>query len=219
MPSPADDFQAQWRDRLASGSKLAAKALAQAAKEDASRVPLVAALCSDASPHVRVSALRALADVSHSTPQLVAPHAREIVQGLAWSEPDAQESALAALGQIAALAPAEAALALPLIAELLANARRPGIREEAARCLGRIGVELPDQAPRAAGQLATRLASLRSARAAQEAREALAALEALVPHLPAPERAALAPRIAPLRGHPNIQVRERAGKLARALGG
>ncbi|MFA5861521.1 MAG: hypothetical protein WDA16_07485 [Candidatus Thermoplasmatota archaeon] len=211
------DFQAQWRERLASGSKLASKALAQAAKDEPTRVPMVAALCADPHVAVRVSALRALATLSHTLPQAVAPHAREVVEGLAWPEADAQEASLDALGCIASRAPAEAALALPLIAALLEGARRPALREEAARCLGRIGGEVPTQAAPAADRLATHLVGLRNPRSAQEARETLAAIEALVPFLMAPDRAALVPRIAPLRAHANIQVRERAGRIARLL--
>src|SRR5438094_2604163 len=172
-----EDFQRLWRERLASGSRLVSKALAQAARENADRVPVVAALCADANPHVRVAALRALAEVSHHKPDLVALHAKEVVEGLAWPEADAQEASLDALGRIASRAPAEAALALPLIADLLEGARRSGLREEAARCLGRIGGELPQSAPAAADKLAAHLTALRNPRAAQEARETLAAIE------------------------------------------
>lgn len=212
----ADDFQHQWRERLASGSKLASKALGQALREDASRLVAIVPLLSDASPTVRVSALRAMQELAAAQPRAVAPYARELVQGLAWPEPDAQEAALAALANVAPHAPAEVALALPLVAELL-RAKRPGLREEAARCLGRLGVEVPQRAPDAARQLAHALKGARSPRAAQEAREILAALEALLPNLPPPERALLATDVVPLRGHPNIQVRERAGRLARQL--
>ena len=214
-----EDFQRLWRERLASGSRLVSKALAQAARENADRVPVVAALCADANPHVRVAALRALAEVSHHKPDLVALHAKEVVEGLAWPEADAQEASLDALGRIADRAPAEAALALPLIADLLERARRPALREEAARCLGRIGVEVPHAAPEAATRLAVHLGHVKNPRAAQEARECLAAIEALLPHLTASDRLALAPRVAPLRAHPNIQVRERAGRIARSLAG
>lgn len=211
------DFQVQWRERLASGSKLAAKSFAQAVRDEPTRVPVVVALCADPHPAVRVSALRALADLSHSFPQAVALHAREVIEGLAWPEADAQEAALDALGRIASFAPAEAALALPLIADLLESARRPALREEAARCLGCIGGEVPSQASAAAEKLATHLLGLRAPRAAQEARETLAALEVLLPVLVPSDRASLALRVAPLRAHPNIQVRERAGRLARQL--
>jgi len=166
-----------------------------------------------------VAALRALAEISHHKPDLVAQHAKEIVEGLAWPEPDAQEASLDALGRIAQRAPAEAALSLPLIADLLEKARRPALREEAARCLGRIGMEVPLAAPEAATRLAVHLSHVKNPRGAQEARECLAAIETLLPHLAAPDRLALAPRVAPLRAHPNIQVRERAGRIARALAG
>src|SRR5438270_322694 len=188
-----EDFQRQWRERLASGSRLVSKALAQAAREDAARVPLVAALCADPNPHVRVAALRAIAEVSHHKPDLVAQHAKEVVEGLAWPEADAQEASLDALGRIAPRAPAEAALALPLIADLLDKARRPALREEAARCLGRIGMEVPHAAPEAAARLAVHLAHVKNPRGAQEARECLAAIEALLPRLASAERLAPAP--------------------------
>lgn len=210
-------FQSQWRDRLASGSKLAAKALAQAVKEDASRVAAAARLSADPHPAVRGGSLRALAEVARTDPATVAPHAREVVEGLAAPEPEAQEAALEALASIASRAPEEVSLALPLIADLLAASKRPAVREAAARCLGRLGTEVPAHAPTAAHSLVAHIPDSRSARAAQEAREFLAALEGLLPNLPATERAAIAPHIAPLRGHPNIQVRERAGRIARQL--
>lgn len=212
----SDDFQRQWRDRLASGSKMAAKALGIALRDDPARIVLIAPLLRDAVPTVRVSAIRALDEAAAAHPGPVAAHAREVVEALAAPEPDAQTAALGALTRIAHLAPAEVALALPLVADLL-HAKRPGLREEAARCLGRLGAELPMSAPAAAHHLAAALASLKNAKAAQEAREILAALESLLPHLPAPERTRLAATVAPLRGHPNLQVRERAGRLARAL--
>src|SRR5439155_16862958 len=99
------------------------------------------------------------------------------------------------------------------------KARRPALREEAARCLGRIGMEVPHAAPEAAARLATHLGHVKNPRGAQEARECLAAIESLLPHLASAERLALAPRVAPLRAHPNIQVRERAGRIARAPAG
>jgi HEAT repeat protein len=219
MPIMApDDFQHQWRERLASGSKLAAKALAQALKDDPSRLASIVPLVRDPVATVRVSTLRALHEVSISQPRVVAPFARELIEALAAPEPDAQESALGALSHVAHHAQAEAALALPLIAELL-HAKRPHLREEAARCLGKLGIEVPPVAATAARRLVDALQGARSPRAAQEVREILAALEGLVPNLPEMERAALAPSIAPLRGHPNIQVRERAGRLARQLSG
>lgn len=211
------EFQLQWRERLASGSKPASRALATALKEDSSRLPYVAALCGDPAPHVRVGALRALSEIALWRPPLVAPFAKEVVEGIAAPEADAQEAALDALGAIARLAPAETALALPLIADVLAVAKRPALREAAARCLGRLGSEVPQAAPRAADRLVHALQGAKRIRASQEAREILAALEDVLPNLPRPERAALAPRIAPLRAHPNLQVRERAGRLAREL--
>ncbi|HEX2021157.1 MAG TPA: hypothetical protein VHH36_00470 [Candidatus Thermoplasmatota archaeon] len=212
----SEDFRAQWRERLASGSKLAARALVQALKEDDARVALVAPLVSDPLVTVRVSTLRALGDIGDAKPHLVAPYARDLVQALGSPEPDAQAAALHGLAAVAHHAPAEAALALPLIADLL-RARRPGLREEAARCLGRLGQETPSVAPDAARRLADALAAARSPRAAQEAREILAALEGLVANLPPPERQLVAARVSAMRGHPNLQVRERAGRVARAL--
>ena len=103
------------------------------------------------------------------------------------------------------------------IVDLLERAKRPALREEAVRCLGRIGAEMPESAPTAAQRLAAALGHARNPRAAQEAREILAALEGLLPHLPHDARASLTPAVAPLRAHPNIQVRERAGRLAKAL--
>lgn len=214
-----ETFQREWRDRLASGSKLAAKALAQAMKEDLGRVGAAARLSGDPHPAVRAGALRALADVARHSPGAVAPHAREVVEGLAASEPDAQEAALDALASIASRASAEAALALPLIADVLHDAKRPALREQAAKCLGRIGAEAPVHAPAAAQGLLSNIPASKSPRAAQETREILAALEGILPHLSAGSRAELAPRIAPLRAHPNIQVRERAGRVARLLAG
>lgn len=211
-----ETFGTQWRDRLSSGSKLAAKALSQALKDDASRLPEIAPLLIDTHPTVRVSALRALADVSRAHPAPVARYAREVVEALAAPESDAQSAALDTLANIAPHAAAECALALPLISELLGS-KRPGVREEAARCLGRLGVEVPSRAPEAARRLADALALVKSPRQAHEAREILAALEGVIPNLGAPERAALAPRIHGLRAHPNLQVRERAGRLARLL--
>lgn len=213
-----DGFAADWRDRLASGSKLAAKALAQALRDDPARVGLVAPLTADPHVHVRVNAMRALAEAAHARPESVAPYAREIVEGLAAPEPDLQACALDALASVSHLAPEEVALALPLIADLL-RAKRPALREEAAKCLGRLGAEVPDRAPAAARALADALPQAKGPRGAHEAREILAALEGVVPNLPLPERDALAPRVQSLRGHPNIQVRERAGRLARVLGG
>lgn len=215
--SELPEFQRQWRERLASGSKPASRALATALKEDSARVAMVAALCGDPSPNVRVGALRALADIAAWNPPLVSPWAKEVVEGLAAPEPDAQEAALDALGAIARLSPAEVALSLPLIADVMAVAKRPALREAAARCLGRLGSDVPQIAPRAAERLANALAGAKRVRASQEAREILAALEDVLPNLPRPERAALAPRITPLRAHPNLQVRERAGRLAREL--
>lgn len=212
----AGDFQAQWRERLASGSKLAAKALSNALKEDDSRVALIAPLTRDPLATVRVAAFRALEEVAAARPLAVAPHASDVVAGLAATEPDAQASALAALAHIAAHARPEAALALPLIAELL-RSRRPALREEAVKCLGRLGQQLPDHAPVVAQRLGSALVGARSPRASMEAREILAALEGMLPHLAPMERASLASAVAPLRAHPNIQVRERAGRLAKQL--
>ena len=216
MPTAADDFQTQWRDRLASGSKLSSKALSQALKDDPSRLPLIIPLTQDARTTVRVCALRALEELGHAKPQLLAPYAREIVEALASPELDAQGAALGALTCVAPYARAETALALPLVAELLA-AKRPALREEAARCLGRLGSESPENAALAAIRLADALRGSKSPRAAQEAREILAALEGMLPHLGAADRAGLAPAVSPLRAHPNIQVRERAGRLSRLL--
>lgn len=217
MPASPDDFTGLWRERLASGSKLSAKALAQALKEDPSRLGKVVPLLKDSLSTVRVSALRAFEEIAAVKPQAVAPYAQQVVEGLASPEPDAQAAALSALGHIAHLARAEAALALPLISELLERAKRPGLREEAARCLGRIGAEMPESAGTAAARLASALKHAKSPRASQEVREILAALEGLLPHLSIEVRASLGPAVAPMRGHPNIQVRERAGRLAKAL--
>lgn len=211
-----DAFQTDWRQRLASGSKLAARALATALKEDASRLPSIAPLAIDEHPAVRVSALRALADVAEKHPARVAPHARELVQALGGDNADAQTAALEALGHVAPHASAELALALPLIGECLTH-KRPGVREAAAHCLGRLGMESPARAPDAAHKLAEALGGAKGPRQAQEARELLAAIERVVPNLPEDEREWLAARVQPLRGHPNLQVRERAGRLARAL--
>ena len=214
--TPGASFQSLWRERLASGSKLAARALAQALKEDPTRLGQIAPLAADPLPTVRVATLRAMEELSNGHPAVVAPYAKHVVEGLAAQEPDAQASALAALANIATHARAEAALALPLIADLL-KARRPGLREEAARCLGRLGAEVPESAPEVATRLGAALAAARNPRASQEAREILAALETLLPHLPDEGRTNLNPAVAPLRGHPNIQVRERAGRLAKQL--
>ena len=216
MPPAPTDFQAQWRDRLASGSKLSSKALSQALKDDPTRLALIVPLAADARSTVRVCALRALEEVGHAKPQLLAVYAREIVQALALPEPDAQAAALSVLTSIAPYARAEAALALPLVAELLA-AKRPALREEAARCLGRLGSETPEHAHAAAIRLSDALRGSKSPRAAQEAREILGALEAMLPHLAVDERARVALAVAPLRAHPNIQVRERAGRVSRML--
>ncbi|GEM_PF-5830442 len=217
MPAAPDDFQALWRERLASGSKLSAKALAQALKEDTSRLAKVAPLLHDTLSTVRVSAIRAFEEIAALKPHAVAPYAQQVVEALAAPEPDAQASALGALGHIAHHARAEAALALPLISDLLERAKRPALREEAARCLGKIGAEMPESASAAAQRLAKALAHAKSPRASQEVREILAALEGLLPHLSLDARASLGPAVAPMRAHPNIQVRERAGRLARAL--
>lgn len=212
----AGDFQAQWRERLASGSKLAAKALSNALKEDDSRVALIAPLTRDPLATVRVAAFRALDEVSAARPRAVAAHASDVIAGLAAAEPDAQTAALSALARIAPHARAEAALALPLIAELL-QSKRPALREEAVKCLGLLGQQIPEQAPVVAQRLGSALAIARNPRASMEAREILAALEGMLPYLPPPERASLANAVAPLRAHPNIQVRERAGRLAKQL--
>ncbi|MEA3199956.1 MAG: hypothetical protein QOE90_1384 [Thermoplasmata archaeon] len=217
MPAPPEDFGALWRERLASGSKLSAKALAQALKEDGGRLAKVAPLLKDPLSSVRVSTLRAFEEIARGKPQLVAPYAQPIIEALGASEPDAQASALSALASIAHLARPEAALALPLIRDVLDHAKRPALREEAARALGRIGAEMPERAGDAAHQLAHALGQAKSPRAAQEAREILAAIEGLLPHLTLEARAELGPAVAPMRGHPNIQVRERAGRLAKAL--
>lgn len=213
---PADDFQGQWRERLASGSKLAARALSQALKDDDARVPLIVPLTHDSLPTVRVASLRALEDVAAARPLVVAPYAGDVVAGLAAPEADAQAAALGALSHIAAFAPAEAALALPLIADFL-KARRPGLREEAVRCLGRLGAQNPNHAALVAQRLGEALTAARNPRASMEAREILAALEGVLPHLPASERMRLAQAVAPMRAHPNIQVRERAGRLTKQL--
>lgn len=213
----AGDFQAQWRERLASGSKLAAKALGNALRDDDSRVGMIAALTHDSLPTVRVAAYRALDELAASRPLAVAAHAGDVVAGLAAPEPDAQTAALSALAHIAPHARAEAALALPLIAELLAS-KRPTLREEAVKCLGRLGQQLPDHAPVVAQRLGSALGGARNPRASMEAREILAALEGMLPYLQPLERASLASAVAPLRGHPNIQVRERAGRLSKQLG-
>lgn len=211
-----EDFQGQWRERLASGSKLAARALSQALKEDSTRLALVAPLAKDPLPTVRVATLRAFEEIAQWRPALVAPYASEIVAALGSPEPDAQAAALAALTQIAPQAPAESALALPLIADML-KSKRPALREEAARCLGKLGHGMPERAGDVALRLAAALDKARNPRASMEAREILAALEGMLPHLAANEREAVADAIMPMRGHPNIQVRERAGRLARAL--
>lgn len=215
MPA-TDDFQAQWRERLASGSKLAAKALSNALKDDPSRLALIVPLTRDTLATVRVAAFRALEEVASSKPRALSPFAGDIVAGLAASEPDAQLAALGALAHVAPHAQAEAALALPLIADLLAS-RRPALREEAVRCLGRLGAQLPDRAALVADRLGAALTAARNPRASMEAREILAALESMLPLLAPTERAALAEAVVPLRGHPNIQVRERAGRLAKQL--
>lgn len=214
--APAEDFQAQWRDRLASGSKLAARALCTALKDDTSRIAHIAPLTRDALPTVRVAAYRALEEIAAVKPQAVAAYAQDVVAGLAAAEPDAQTAALGALTHIAPYARPEAALALPLIADLL-KARRPAMREEAARCLGQLGRQIPEAAPSAARRLGDALTAARNPRASIEAREILAAIEGMLPHLPPPERVALANAVAPLRAHTNIQVRERAGRLAKQL--
>lgn len=214
--SPQVDFQSQWRDRLASGSKLAAHALGQALKDNDDRLALIVPLSRDALPTVRVAALRALQEVAKSRPGAVAPYATDIVAGLGAAEPDAQAAALGALSAIAAHAQPEVALALPLISDLL-KARRPALREEAVRCLGRIGVEFPENAGAVALRLGDALTAARNPRASMEAREILAALETLIPHVAPAERARLAAAVAPMRAHPNIQVRERAGRLAKQL--
>lgn len=211
-----DDFQRQWRERLASGSKMVSKALATSLREDAARVGAVAPLLRDPLSTVRVSAIRAFEETAAHHPAAVAAHARGVVEALAAPEPDAQLAALGALARIAHLVPEEVALSLPLVADLL-QAKRPALREEAARCLGRLGREAPMTAPLVAHRLAGALPALRNPRASQEAREVLAALETLLPHLAPPERAEVAGAVAPLRAHPNLQVRERAGRLARAL--
>src|SRR5207249_3146580 len=138
------------------------------------------------------------------------PFAQAIVEALAAPEADAQASALATLGHIAHHARAEAALALPLISDLLDSAKRPALREEAARCLGKIGAEMPESAAPAATRLAKALGHAKSPRASQEVREILASLEGLLPFLSPQDRASLATAVVPMRGHPNIQVRERA---------
>jgi hypothetical protein len=214
--TPSGEFLAQWRERLASGSKLAAKALSQALKDDPTRVAGIVPLTRDVLPTVRVASLRALEEVAAAKPQAVAPFASEIVAGLAAVEPDAQAAALGALTHLAPYAPAEAALALPLISELL-TARRPHLREEAARCLGRLGAQVPERAPDVALRLGAALKGASNARGGPEAREILAALEGLLPNLPPPTRAQLAAVVQPMRAHPNIQVRERAGRIAKAL--
>lgn len=214
--SPAEDFQSQWRERLASGSKLAARALSQALRDDSSRIAYIAPLTRDARPTVRVAALRALEEVAAWRPQLVAPYASDLVAGLAAAEPDAQAAALGGLTHVAPHAQPEAALALPLIADLL-KARRPALREEAARCLGHIGQSMPDHAAAVAARLGVALTGARHPRASMEAREILAALESIVPYLPPLERASLTDAVAPMRAHPNLQVRERAGRLAKRL--
>lgn len=210
------DFQVQWRERLASGSKLAARALGTALKDDASRVALIAPLARDPLATVRVATLRALEEVAAAKPLAVAPHAALLVECLAAPEPDAQAAALGALSHVAAHAREETALALPLIAELL-KARRPALREEAARCLGRLGMQVPEAARDVAARLGLALGDARHARASTEAREILAALEGMLVNLGPAERAGVAAAVAPLRGHPNIQVRERAGRLAKRL--
>lgn len=212
----SEDFLGSWRERLASGSKLAAKALATAVKDDPSRLPLLAPLANDPVPTVRVSFYRFLNDLSGTHPALVAPFAREVVQGLAAPETDAQENALAALANVAPHAAAEVALALPLVAECL-QSKRPNLRDAATRCLGRLGAESPHAAPAAARRLCVALAAAKGPRMAPEAREILAAIEGLVPNLPASERSALSASVTSLRGHPNLQVRERAGRLSRLL--
>lgn len=217
MATPSE-FQAQWRERLASGSKLAAKALSQALKDDPTRIGFIVPLTHDLVPAVRVAAFRTLAEVAVAKPRALAPFASDLVSGLGAPEVDAQEAALTALTHVAPYAHAEAALALPLIADLL-RARRPALREEAARCLGRMANELPDTAPSVALRLAEGLDAARNARGGPEAREILAALEGILPNLPPPTRAKVALSIAPMRAHPNIQVRERAGRLAKALAG
>ncbi|HVM46169.1 MAG TPA: hypothetical protein VM582_09560, partial [Candidatus Thermoplasmatota archaeon] len=168
MP-PVPAFQAQWRERLASGSKLAARALAQALRDDDTRVPLIVPLARDPLPTVRVATLRALEELAARKPAAVAPFAAELLAGLAAPEPDAQAAALATLGHVAPYAQPEAALALPLIADLL-KARRPALREEAVRCLGRLGAQLPERAPLVARQLGDALGDARHARAGAEAR-------------------------------------------------
>jgi hypothetical protein len=213
---PFGDFQVQWRERLASGSKLAAKALSQAIRDDPARLALIVPLTRDALPNVRVAAFRALHEVASFKPAALAPYAGDIIAGLAATEADAQEAALGALTYLAPYAHAEAALALPLIADLL-RARRPALREEAARCLGRMGAELPERAPDVALRLAAGLKGAASARSGPEAREILAALEGMLGNLPPPTRAQVALSVAPMRAHPNIQVRERAGRIAKAL--
>ncbi len=216
MPD-SSEFSRQWRERLASGSKPAARALATALKEDPTRLEGIAALCDDPLATVRIGALRTLAETARHHPAHVAAHAHKVVEGIGAHEADAQDAALEALGRIAAHASAELALALPLIADVLSTAKRPALRESAARCLGHVGLSVPMMAPKAADRLAHALANAKRARAAPEAREILAALEEVVPNLPAADRIALAARVAPLRAHPNMQVRERAGRLAREL--
>lgn len=213
---PPSDFQGQWRERLASGSKLAARALGTALRDDSSRIGLIVPLTRDALPNVRVASFRAIEDIASWKPRAVAPFAADIVAGLAAPEPDAQAAALAALTHVAPYAQAECALALPLIADLL-HARRPGLREEAARCLGRLGAQMPERASAVALRLGSALKGASNPRASMEARELLGAIEATLPNLPPEARARLAADVAPMRAHPNIQVRERAGRLAKRL--
>lgn len=212
MSEPVTDFL---RRAGAGSTKLAAKYLASGVKETPEIVPDVVALLKHEKPAVRAGAARALAILAETQAALVAPHAEGILWGTHAEETETREATLEALAWIAPLNPAPLAAHVQDIAAALKETRKPALREQAAKCLGNCGAGDPARAHAASEPL---LQAISKNPRDKQARQILAAMHQIAKGpVNNEDRQRMAAAVNPLRGHPDIQVRERAGQLYKIL--
>lgn len=178
-------------------------------------VPEVVSLLRHEKPAVRSGAARALAILAETHAALVAPHAEAIVHGAAAEETETREATLEALAYVAPLNPGPIAGHIDALAAALRETRKPALREQAAKCLGMCGAGDPQRAHAASEPL---LQAISRNPRDKQARQILAAMHQIArgPVLDE-DRQRMAVAVNPLRGHPDIQVRERAGQLYKIL--
>lgn len=201
----------------AGSTKLAAKYLASGLKEDPTAIPLAAALITHEKPAVREGACRAFALLAETHPSLVTPYTDHLLQGTQVEESGTREAALEALALITPYTPDAVASHVNTLGAVLKEARRPQLREQAAKVLGYCGSGDPARAHAASEPL---VQALHHNPRDKQARQILAAMHQIARGPVMPEdRERMAAVVNPLRGHPDIQVRERAGQLYRLLQG